>query len=193
MTMTTSKNRLVNTTADQSLVDGLTKHASALPPLLILGKTISVPDAVAVLQGRLTTAKTVVSNRATWENSVKADADERASTQAFVSALKQALQTAFATQVDTLADFGLKARKPRTPLTTEEMAVSIAKNKATRAARHTVGPAVKAKIKGVVPTATPAPSPAAPSPALAPSQATAVTVPAATFVTAPAATTAPKS
>jgi hypothetical protein len=72
---------------------------------------------------------------------------------------------AFAGSIDTLADFALKARKPRTPLTPEQKAAAVAKAEATRAARHTMGPKQKAAIKGTVPATAPATQPAAPAPA----------------------------
>jgi hypothetical protein len=67
-----------------------------------------------------------------------------------------------------LAKFGLTPRQR--PVTTPEVKVAAAvKAAATRAARHTMGPKEKAKIKGTVaPTAPATPSPTAP--ALTPTQ-----------------------
>jgi hypothetical protein len=45
-------------------------------------------------------------------------------------------------------EFGLKPRKVPAPPTPEQVAERVAKNKATRAARHTLGPLQKAKITG---------------------------------------------
>jgi hypothetical protein len=68
--------------------------------------------------------------------------------------------------IDTLADFGLKPRKTRTPRTPEQKAASVAKSLATRAARHTMGSKQKAKVTGAAPHAAPV---TAPSPTTAPS------------------------
>lgn len=53
-----------------------------------------------------------------------------------------------------LADFGVAPPKVRTPLTAEQQAAAVAKGKATRSARHTMGSVQKKKVKGTVaPTA----------------------------------------
>jgi hypothetical protein len=71
------------------------------------------------------------------------------------------LKVMFAGSIDTLADFGLKAPKVRVPLTPDEKAAAVAKGKATRAARHTMGAKQKKKVSGTVTTIVAAPSSAA--------------------------------
>jgi hypothetical protein len=78
------------------------------------------------------------------------------------------LRVAYGNSPDILADFGLQPRKVRAPLTTAQQADAIAKRRATRAARHTMGTAQKKKVKGTVttivagtPSTAPAPSGAA--------------------------------
>jgi hypothetical protein len=162
-------NRTTQQAGDQKLIDGLTKHASALPSLTVLGTTLQTTDIITTLQARLASAGTVISTRATWQNAVKTDKAERASTKALVSAVRQAVLLAFAGQVDVLADFGLKPRKPRVPRTPAQKAEATAKAKATRAARHTMGSKQKASIKGTVPGTAPVTGPsAAPTPVPAP-------------------------
>jgi hypothetical protein len=165
-------NRTNQQLGDQHLIDGLTKHASSLPSLTILGTTLKTTDIITTLQARLASASTVITTRATWQNAVKTDKAERASTKAFVSAVRQAVLLAFAGQIDVLADFGLKPHKTRAPRTPAQKAAATAKAKATRAARHTMGSKQKASIKGTVPATAPetAPSPA-PAPAPSPSPA----------------------
>jgi hypothetical protein len=82
---------------------------------------------------------------------------------AFVAFVK----VAFGKSPDVLADFGLKPRKMKTPLTIEQKAAAAAKRKATRAARHTMGTSQKKKVKGttiVTPTDSKASPPVAPGP-----------------------------
>ena len=68
-----------------------------------------------------------------------------------MSAIVQAVRTAFGGQADVLADFGLAPKKARAPLTVEQMAAAAAKRKATRAARGTTSKkASKKGIKGAV-------------------------------------------
>jgi hypothetical protein len=165
---TPKKNRTDQTTAEQSLIGGLNKHATSIPSIVIGGASVTTKDIVATLQSRIDTAKAAQSTRATWQTAVQADRAERDKTKTFVSGLKQALLVAFAGQVDTLADFGLTGRKVRV-VTPEEKLAAAQKAKATRAARHTMGSKQKAAIKGTVAPTTPAPAvPAAPTPIATP-------------------------
>jgi hypothetical protein len=189
------KNRPEQSAAEQKLIDGFNKHAQTITSFVIAGATMQTKDIISNLQALIASATTVQTTRATWQSAVKADKGERTKLQTFVSGVKQALLVAFAGSIDTLADFGLTARKVavRTP---EEKLAAAAKAKATREARHTVGKKVKASIKGTVPTTAPATPPAAsaptaatapvPSPAPAPAP---VAVP--TPVIAPATTATP--
>ena len=60
------------------------------------------------------------------------------------------LQGAFAHSSEALAEFGLEPKKKRRPATAEEVLVSAAKLRATRAERRTMGKRQKAAIKGNV-------------------------------------------
>ena len=104
------------------------------------------------------------SARAAWQTAVQADRALEDKTKPFVAALRGSLLASFAGNIDALAKFGLLPRQK--PVTTPEVKVAAAaKAKATRAARHTMGPKEKAKIKGTVtPTAPATSSPTAPAP-----------------------------
>ncbi len=143
----TPKNRNDENTADQKLIDGLTKHAATIPAIVVGGASVATKDAITTLQSRIAPAKAATSTRATWRTAVQADRDEHAKTKTLVSGLKQALLVAFVGQVDALADFGLTGRKPRV-VTPEAQVAAAEKAKATRAARHTMGTKQKAKIQG---------------------------------------------
>jgi len=155
------------------LIDGLNKHAQTIASLVIAGATMTTKDIIEHLQARIDSAKGAQTTRATWQNAVKSDKDERAKSRGLLSGVKQALLVAFAGQIDTLADFGLNPRKPRV-LSPEQKTIAATKARATRAARHTMGKKQKAAVKGTVSPAAPAPAvtPApAPVPALAPAPA----------------------
>jgi hypothetical protein len=62
----------------------------------------------------------------------------------------QFVKTTFSNSPDVLADFGLKAKKARTPLTVEQKVAAAAKNAATRSARGTKGAKQKLAITGGV-------------------------------------------
>jgi hypothetical protein len=172
------KNRIDQNAADQKLADGLTKHAAAIASLVVGGVTVSNKDIVTTLQARITARENAANTRATWRAAVQGDKSQSSTSRALVSGVKQALQVMFAGQIEILGDFGLTARKPRTPLTPEQKVAAVKKAEATRAARHTMGPKKKATITwdnptGTAPAAMPsvsAPS-ATPAPAPAPSPA----------------------
>jgi len=156
---------------DQALIDGFTKHAATLPSLLIGGVQIPTTTIISTLQSRIAARAAVAPAKATYQALVKADQDERASSQALVSGAKQAIGLMFAGQITTLAEFGRKPRKVPAPRTPAEKAASAAKAKATREARHTMGAVQKAQITGATPQGTTAPVTApteAPAPAVAP-------------------------
>lgn len=108
--------------ADQSLIDGLLKHAATLVTLLVAGNTVKTTDLVTVLQARIAPIKLALSAHAAFMAAVAAAHAEIANTAKLLSRARQALKIAFAGQVDTLADFGLTPPKPRTPLTAEQAA-----------------------------------------------------------------------
>jgi hypothetical protein len=182
--MSTTNNRTTQQVSVQKLIDGLNKHSQTIPSLVIGGTSLTTAAIIAILQTRLETATAAQSTRATWQNAVKADKDERVKARGFLLALRQALLVAFGGSIDALADFGLTPRKPRV-VTPEKKAAAAAKARATRTARHTMGKNQKAAIKGTVsPTAPATAAPPAPAP-------TVPAVPAATV--APLALTPPAS
>ena len=151
------RNRADRAAAERMLIDGLLNHAAEFPTAVIDGAARTTADMVALLQARLDSAHAVESARASWLAAVQEDHAEHARTRTYVAGLRQVLVAAFGRQVDTLADFGLtpRALHVRTP---EEKLVVIARSRATRAARHTMGSRQKAKITGTVAPAAEEPS-----------------------------------
>jgi hypothetical protein len=159
---TPKKNRIDQTTAEQTLIDGFNKHGASIASMAIGGTTTTPKDIVATLQSRIDSAHAVLSTRATWQAAVRTDRTVRATTKTFVSGVKQGLLLAFAGKLDVLADFGLTGRASPV-ISPEQKLAAAAKAKATRAARHTMGTKQKAAIKGTVsPTAPAVAGPSAP-------------------------------
>ena len=103
--------------------------------------------------------------RAAWEDTVTAQRAVKATVDPLIKGYRGYLTTLYGNVSATLVDFGMSPRKERAPLTTAQQTAAVAKQKATRAARHTMGPKQKAGIKGTVPT--PETTPAATTPATA--------------------------
>ena len=163
----TKNNHATQTAADQSLIDGFTKHAATLLTMLVGGSTVKTSDLVTVLQARIAVIKAAIAAKAALMAAVAAMNAELAKTAALVSGARQALKVAFAGQADQLGDFGLQPPKVRTPPTAEAKALAAAKALATRRANH---PNAGKKSKVTPVAAAPAAAPAAPAgvqPALA--------------------------
>src|SRR5207237_10065472 len=87
----------------------------------------------------------------------------------FVLQLRQTIRVAFANSVDLLGRYGLTPKKARV-ISPEASVAAAAKARATRLARHTMGPKQKAQIQGTVEVPANAPSPTVPlAPAPSPS------------------------
>ena len=159
--MTTTKNKRGDrVTADQAMITGTQTFLAQLATLPVGGKNMTPADIVAVFQARIAKANAAITAEAAKTAAVKADHDERANTAVFVLAFRRIVLGMFQENPDTLAAFGMKAPKPHAP-SAATLAAAVAKNKATRTARGTVGPKKKLAIKGTIPAApAPAPTPA---------------------------------
>ncbi|MCL2449168.1 MAG: hypothetical protein FWD17_09490 [Polyangiaceae bacterium] len=143
-------NRMERQVSDQALISGLNKHASTLPSLTLGGTAVPVSTITAALQARIDTANAVVVAKAAWQKAVAAARDQLAQSDPQVLQVRQALQIAYGSNLDTLADFGLSPRKPRQVATSDTNAAKAAKARATRTARHTMGSQQKKTVTGNV-------------------------------------------
>jgi hypothetical protein len=134
--------------ADQSMIDGFQKHASTVPSLLLAGTSVPAATFITTLQARIAARADVASAHAAYLAAVQAERETSGQSDPLLSSARQVLGLMFEGQLETLSEFGLKPRKVPAPPTPEQVAERVAKNKATRAARHTMGPLQKAKITG---------------------------------------------
>jgi hypothetical protein len=149
--MSTVTNRTGKLAADQSMIVGVQKFLSSFASLPVGSTTVTPADIVRVLQERVDAGKAVVTAENARTAAVKADRDKRAQTAAFVQSLRRMVQGMFTQSPDTLGAFGLKAPKAANPTVTTK-ATAVAKSKATRTARGTLGKKQKKAVKGAVPT-----------------------------------------
>ena len=177
------RNNAAQMASDQSMVEGLVKHAATLLTLAVGGGTMKASDLVVVLQARIAAIKAAIAARAALMAAVAAEHAEIAKTAVMISGARQALKIMFAGQPDQLGDFGVAPPKPRKPLTAEQKALAKAKAAATRKANH---PAKGSKAN----TAATQAVAAAAAAAVGEQQAPAATAPA---VTPPGGASTPKS
>jgi hypothetical protein len=164
--MSPTPSRNARHTADESLITGVLKFFSSYAALTIGSTTMKPADIVKLLQDRIDTSKAVLAADAARTAAIKADRDKRAQTAGFVQSLRRTVVGMFTESPDTLATFGLHAPKAaKTTVATK--AEAVAKNKATREARGTLGSKQKKNVKGTVPAAAPAATSKASQPAAA--------------------------
>ena len=172
--MSTSKVTLVQRVRD--LIAGTMKH-SPTGPLSLGGRAFTAQSLIQFLQDMENAISQVDTAKASWKGALKNLADAQAKVGPTLGAYRSWVQATYGNAPATLADFGLAPPKARAPLTTEQQAAAVAKRKATKAARHTMGTvqkkAVKGNVTGVVVTPIPAPLPTAASPAAGPAVQTA--------------------
>jgi hypothetical protein len=133
--------------ADQALLAGVQKFLVQYPSLTVGSQSMTPAAIVTALQNRINANLAVQTAESARTAAVKANLDERAQTATFESGLRQMVQGMFSQSPDTLAVFGLKPRKS-VKKTVATKAEAVAKTKATRAARHTMGSKQKLEITG---------------------------------------------
>ena len=148
MSIVTTRNAKI--AADQKLIDGVHKFFGQFASLPVGSTTVTPADIVKVLQDRVDAGQTVLTAEAARTTAVKADRDKRAQTAAFVQSLRRMVQGMLSQSPDTLATFGLKVLKTAKK-TVDVKATSLAKSKATRKARGTMGKKQKKAVKGNAP------------------------------------------
>jgi hypothetical protein len=182
-------NRTSTQGKDQQVIVGVQKDLQTMSSIPLGATTYTPTSLVALVQSRIDAANAVTTAKANWQSAAKTYEATDTQVTVVVRELRNLVIAAFGPTSPKLGDFGFAAPK-KTPLTTEQQAVAIAKREATRKARGTLGKKQKAKITGATPPVTPAPATApvaiAPvQPAPAP-QAVASTAPAVALVEAPA-------
>jgi hypothetical protein len=174
--MTTGKD--TDAALAMQMIAGTKQHFSTVSSLTFGNGTYTPVQVEAFLQTLIDLRTAVDDAKAATKAKIVAEAAQAPSRRSQLAAYVAYVKATFGNSPDALADFGLKPRKTRTPLTIDQQAAAAAKRAATRAARHTMGPKEKSKVKGTIttivsqPTA-PAPAPVAQSPVVsAPSQGT---------------------
>ncbi len=160
---TIATNRSGKNAADQNMIEGVQKFLRQFASLPVGSQTVTPADIVKVFQERLDTGKAVLAADAARVAAIKADKDKRTQTAAFARSFRRMVQGMFSESPDTLVAFGLKAPKA-VKKTVATKATAVAKSKATRTARNTMGKKQRKGVKGTVPAAAsvPATTPATP-------------------------------
>jgi hypothetical protein len=146
------KNKGQVVVAAKQFIAGTTKHLAGVAQVTLLGGSLTPDQITSKLQALVDLRSGVDAAKATAMAKIANEAAQKPALLALMGALESFVKATFGSSPDVLADFGL-APKARAQVTVEAKAVAAAKRKATRAARHTMGPKQKKAITGVVPDA----------------------------------------
>ena len=141
-------NKQSRNAADRKMIDGITKHLGKGASITFDGKKYSAAEIVKLLSGRIAARAGVESAKALLAKAVAAQNEQSQETTPVVSGLRQVCALLYKSQPEVLADLGIATRKSRPAMTVEEKAATVAKGRATRKARGTLGPRQRAKIHG---------------------------------------------
>lgn len=150
MITTAKKGKASDAILAGQLIAGIGKHLATIVQLMFASGTFTPAQVVAQLQTLIALRKGVSDARATLEAKLAAEAAQAPTLREFMLAFVAFVKATFSKSPDVLADFGLAPKKARTPLTAEETVAKVAKGKATRQARGTMGRKKKLLVRNEV-------------------------------------------
>ncbi len=140
-------NKIIRMHDDNQLLAGLlAREAKSVLPLD--GQDMKAKDIVPKLKARIAALNKSALKKAEWQAALAEEQALMEASDAFVSMVRQALKLKYKNQPDVLAEFGLSPPKQRRALTAEETNDKVARIRATRKARHTMGPRKRLEIRG---------------------------------------------
>jgi hypothetical protein len=158
--MSTNMSKLV--TRYTTVIAGIQKDLSTVTNLVLLGVTYTPASLEALFQSWLAAAAAVAPAKAQWQAAVLAEHALRKTVQAVWTALEAYARNQYTATPATLTDFGF-APKKTVKKDPETLVAAAEKNRATRAARHTLGKDQKRDITGTSGSTAVTPPAAAPA------------------------------
>jgi hypothetical protein len=152
----TIRNKTTRANLIRQVKAGLAKHFASTP-LVLAGTTYKPAALQKFLQADVDANDASTAARAAWLTAARNASSTDAVTDVVLRAIHAHVKAQHGESVDAetaLADFGY-ALPRKVTRTVEEKTAAVAQAKATRQARHTLGPKAKAKIKGTVPVEPP--------------------------------------
>jgi hypothetical protein len=164
MSTKTHETKLTLSALCNALIQGVTSLAD--PTLTLDGKVYTKDAALAPLRACVAAIEATAATHAAWSKAVQDERDAVAAARAMIALLKPYLKVRLGKSNPALqSEFGIEpAKQPHRTVAVKSTA--IAKGKATRTARHTMGPKQRKGVTGAV-AAPPAP-PAEPAPPATP-------------------------
>jgi hypothetical protein len=133
----------------KQLIAGAAKHLGSTTQVMLLGSSNTPADVATTLQSIVTLRADVDASKASTKAKLALEAASMPTLRAYKSAFVSYVMGAYGNSPDVLADFGIQLKR-RASSTVDAKAGAVAKRKATRVARHTMGSQQKKAIKGDV-------------------------------------------
>jgi hypothetical protein len=137
----------------KDLSAGLSALPSTITAIPVLETTYSITDLKAKVDGFEKVFATADATHLAAQNAAKARDEIVADVREFMAAAKRSLKGALGKKSPKLEVVGMKPEKTPAPPTVEQKQERAQKAKATRTARHTMGPKQRKAVKGQVPPA----------------------------------------
>lgn len=131
----------------KSVINALTATFSAGDKMSLLGTVYTRDQLVAAFRNALELDLAADRAEALWHLSLKKAGEAARGLRPLRNALKQQLQAQWGKTSPRLVPFSFLGKEAKTP-SPETAAAAVVARKATRAARHTMGPKQKKRIKG---------------------------------------------
>jgi hypothetical protein len=138
----------------RAAIDGMNALLTDVTVVYVNGRAVPRAQVLETLNSRVTAAEATKAARLALHKAIENEQAAEAQARPLRASLKLVVQARFGTNSPQVQSFGFSQNKrPKTPAATKAAAVE--KSKATRQARHTMGPKQKAPIKGTSPSETP--------------------------------------
>jgi hypothetical protein len=134
----------------ESLIAGTKLHFANVTSLAFDSATFTPAQIETAFQTLIDLRTAVEAAQAAAATKVAAEGNQAPAVLGLMTAYVAFVRNTFAKSPDVLADFGLKPKKARAPMTAVAKAAAAAKREATRAARNTMGSQQKKTVKGTV-------------------------------------------
>ena len=151
--MSSNPNRPTVQARDKQFVTGINKRLTNVQSLAIAGASYTPAQLITLFQSQIDNADAVALAKAKYQDALKAYRDQAKQLVGIVSGFRGQIRNIFGDASEPLSDFGMTPRKAKKP-NLETKTAAVAKTKATRKARGTMGPKRRKSIKGTVPATT---------------------------------------
>jgi hypothetical protein len=131
---------------DMNLRAGLLKNHAKTDKFMVSGKEMTAAAFIAMLDGRIAAAQASDAKRREHAEAVATYHAMIGDTASDLSSLRVQLIAQLGKTAPALGDYGIAPRKTPQPLTVEERKKAIEKRRATRKARHTMGPKQRLEV-----------------------------------------------